>query len=229
MYLRSLFRQYELFCLANSLDIQTSRASIQRHLVRKSKVSIAQLNVQRLRGIKWIRDEWNCYTPMPAVQGGHRQTAGHPHTVQPQMASQLQTTAQPLHGRNRRSTVLQKALASFAVFIEEECVVTKDPNDFIDIKTRSAPPDGNLKLGLHDALRLWGQQKGETVLQNTLELDSWLEVLPMGVVFKRNQTVRQVYGIQLKDGSMHDMMGVTSLWAIDTIAMFVQLLIIVGP
>ena len=53
VYMRRLFRQYELFCLQRGLAIENSRSAIQRELVREYGVRVDQVIVQRLRGVRW--------------------------------------------------------------------------------------------------------------------------------------------------------------------------------
>ena len=53
VYMRRLFRQYELYCLDHELPIEQSRAKIQRELVQRHNVRVSQILVQRLRGVRW--------------------------------------------------------------------------------------------------------------------------------------------------------------------------------
>jgi hypothetical protein len=82
-------------------------------------------------------------------------------------------------------------------FIAECCEVTKQPHDWIDLKTRPAPPNGDLKFGIETVLRWWCRKHGR--LMPDLTSRDFVTRLPPGVYFRDNVRVRQVHGLKFVD------------------------------
>ena len=79
-------------------------------------------------------------------------------------------------------------------FVSEMCHVSKQPYDWIDMRTRPAPPEGKLWPGMQSMVRLWCKERGLKPPQ--LDRCEWAKELPPGVTFKNKTRVRTISGIR---------------------------------
>uniref|UniRef100_A0A7S2FLW4 EF-hand domain-containing protein n=1 Tax=Haptolina brevifila TaxID=156173 RepID=A0A7S2FLW4_9EUKA len=176
LYIRRIFREYELYCLEHDLPIEPKRDVVQRTLVNQPyNARINQLVVSRLRGLKWKSDAVN----------------------------ELRELHGPVSSLSARSGGAEVVPTGWVrEFIRDCCDVTKQPGDWIDMKTRPAPPVGENKLGFEEVCR-WYCNKRRWPMIN-LAKHTWIETLPIGVYFRSQIRVRQVHGLKLRDRDQDD-------------------------
>ena len=248
VYIRHLFREYELYCLAHGLQIQTSRATFQRRLALEESVKIVQLKVQRLNSVRWRRREWRQPATTSKPDASTSTTAHHSRIDAPTSGARaevVETTkaeessqgVKPAANENTvggipiiPQTVGAPAVAAanggsmpgIAQFVQEELICTNNPADFIDMKTRRGP-DGAIRQGLREGLRDWAHEQKRKVPSLN---GNWQRYLPRGVLFKADMSVRQIYGIKLREEK--DFPYANRLCAVDSAAVALYLLFTVA-
>ena len=173
VYMRKLLREYEAFCLQHDLVIEPSKSAVQRALVRKYGARITQLTVDRLRGIKW------------------RAQAGESAEI-----SSAVTSVSTASAEAKASTATKLPRDWLQAFIGERCEITCDYSDFIDMKTRRSP-DGTPVQGFGVEVYKWARAKGYAEEPGIGQDAKWTSRLPRGVLYKPNQNVRQLHGVEL--------------------------------
>ena len=114
-------------------------------------------------------------------------------------------------------------------------IVTKQPEDWIDMKSRPAPPKGDVKPGFKPMLTAWCKAKG-IALPNLGDRKKWVPKLPAGVNFREATRVRQVFGVKFASESMelprlswkHPLGGMHSSWLLfEGVAVFMHMFVFV--
>ena len=193
IYLRKLFREYELFCLENDLPIEKSRADMQRRLVKRFNLRVKQIEVCRLRGIVWTDET------ISAFVSKLQQDSARIHKLSRDLSCAVDLT--PAAAAAAMAEVAQKDKELMPLpknwlrmFLEESTRATKLPSDWIDLKTGREPPDGEWRPGLVHVLRTWCRERGFE--PPDLVGRGWIQRLPPGVTFRDKLKVRQVYGVK---------------------------------
>ena len=208
IYLGALYREYELFCLDNDLDIQHSRDALQRHVVRRYNVYVKQLEVSRLRGLRWSDVATDSF-----------------------WASQNSTS---LNKEDHSAPLVEPPRHWLRKFIEEWAVVTKQPSDWLDLKTGRAPPNGEIRPGVISTVKAWCQEKHYKYPD--FSSVSWEESLPPGVSLRRQIRVRQICGVRWRSSTARSCLGMTpcsqrppkTWYAIEAFAVFVHVMVFYG-
>ena len=180
LYLRAIFREYELYCLEHDLRIEPNRDKIQRQLIAKYGARMNQLTVDRIRGLKW---DGQAVERLQTASTGVADEAG--------FRSGSLSARPALQGKR----VLRDGW--LGEFIDECCVVTKQPFDWLDLKTRPAPPDAALKMGFEPMLRLRCRKRNKP-MPDLSQRQRWVPNLPAGVYFRDHIRVRQVHGLEFR-------------------------------
>lgn len=236
VYLRQLLNEYEIFCLENDLPVVADPAEVQRRLVLKYDVRIRQLEVSRLRGLKWraevtepLMNEHGS-VPTPRSHGPDDPVARH-------------VTVNGLSSDRTDPSLVAPPANWVRLFINECCTVNKQPEDWIDMKTRMAPSciagdgtAGYLKLGFRQVLRAWCKEHKFAMpdVYSPENARLWTEHLPPGVTFKDDQRVRQVYGITWQTNTAPESLSLScdtvtwSFYVFEALAVLLHCVVLLG-
>ena len=208
---------------------------MQRRLVEKYNVRVKQLEVSRLRGLRWTTATLHSYAekratigPPPAAWSRAPQRA-----PQPAEGWSAEAAGEGAPAAVRAHPAVPTAPPAppknwLKLFLEESCDVTKQPADWVDMKTRPVPtrrgsnsgPAASLPcIPRADATPPYEPLRGQgpdgslypgfqTMLTAWCRergcalpklIDrGWVERLPPGVTFRDESKVRQVYGLTFR-------------------------------